>query len=107
MTAFLINEMLPPATAQSLRRLRHDAQHLSEVGLTATGDDVVEEATRSEGRALVTDYADWADEADLVLVFVRGRTLPSGGAMAEALALLLDRWSGANAEPYIGAHWPI
>lgn len=80
---------------------------MSEVGLTATADDVVAEAARSGCRALVTEnVADFADEADLVLVFVRGRSRPSGGAMAEALALLLDRWSSANPDPYIGAHWP-
>lgn len=107
MTAFLIDEMLPPAAAPALRRLGHDALHVSEVGLTATADRLVAAAARSDGRALVTEnVADSASETDLVLLFVLKRTLASGGAMADSLALLLDRWSKANPDPYLGAHWP-
>lgn len=106
MTAFLIDEMLPPTTAEVPRRLGHDAFHVSEVGLIATPDDVVAQAARTERRALVTEnVADFAHEADLVL-FVLKRSLPSGGAMPEALALLLDRWSRTNPVPYVGPHWP-
>ena len=28
------------------------------------------------------------------------------GAQAQALARCLNRWSQANPDPYIGAHWP-
>lgn len=107
MTAFLIDEKLPPAAAETLQRWGHDAVHVSQVGLMATADHLVAETDRSERRTLVTEnVVDFAHEADLVLVFVLNRSLPSGGARAEALALLLDRWSSANAEPYVGAHWP-
>ena len=52
MTSFLIDEMLPPATARMLRADGHDAVHVAEVGLAATADLYVAEFARSEGAAL-------------------------------------------------------
>ena len=107
MTAFLIDAMLPAATARMLQADDHDAVHVSEVGLAATQDHVIAEFARSEGRALVTEnVADFAHERDLILVFVLKRSLPQGSAMAAALARVLDAWSRDNPEPYVGAHWP-
>ena len=43
---------------------------------------------------------------ELVLVFVLNKNLPAGGGQAKGLAVLLDRWTIANPEPYQGHHWP-
>jgi Domain of unknown function (DUF5615) len=107
-TAFLIDEMFPPATAVLLReRYGHDAVHVGEVGLHGADDSQVAAAGRAEGRAVVTEnVADYATERDLVLVFVLKRNLPSGGAQAAGLAKALDRWARDQPDPYVGAHWP-
>jgi len=108
-TAFLIDEMFPPAAAAGVLRdpYGHDAVHVTEVGLQATEDVHVAAFARADGRVLVTEnVADFAAERDVVLVFVLKRQLPSGGAQAAALAKLLDGWSRDNPEPYLGPHWP-
>jgi Domain of unknown function (DUF5615) len=107
-TAFLIDEMFPPATAAILRDAhRRDAIHVSEAGLQATADAQVAAFARAEGRAIVTEnVADYAAERDVILIFVLKRNLPAGGAQAPTLARCLDNWSRANPEPYIGPHWP-
>ncbi len=104
---FLIDEMMPPAAASLLRDRGHDVVHVAEVGLIATDDALVAAAARAERRALVTEnVVDFVAEQDVVLVFVLKRSLPSGKRLAPALAELLDRWAGANPEPYVGSHWP-
>jgi hypothetical protein len=107
-TAFLLDEMFPPAAAQILRdKYGHDALHVGEAGLLATADAQVAAVGRAEGRAVVTEnVADYAAERDVTLVFVLKRNLPPGGAQAPALAAILDRWSKDHPEPYLGAHWP-
>lgn len=108
MTAFLIDEMFPPATAVILRdTYRRDAIHVSEAGLLATADTQVAAFARAEGRAIVTEnVADYAAEREVILIFVLKRNLPARGAQAPALAKYLDNWSRANPDPYIGPHWP-
>lgn len=108
MTAFLIDEMFPPAAAALLReKYGHDAVHVSEVGLQAADDSVVAATGRAEGRAVVTEnVADYATERDLVLVFVLKKNLPPGGGQAVALAQALDRWAQDRPDPYLGPHWP-
>lgn len=108
MTAFLIDEMLPPATAALLRETyRNDAVHVFDVGLRAADDAQVAAFARAEGRAIVTEnVADFAAERDVVLVFVLKKNLPAGGGQASALAKILDNWATANPKPYIGPHWP-
>jgi hypothetical protein len=107
-TAFLIDEMFPPAVARLLReKYGHDAVHVSEVGLQAADDAHVAAAGRAEGRAVVTEnVADYAAERDLVLVFVLKKNLPQGGAQAAALAKALDHWAHDQPDPYLGPHWP-
>jgi hypothetical protein len=107
-TAFLIDEMFPPATAVLLRAdYRQDAVHVSEIGLQATEDAQVASTARAQGRAVVTEnVADYAGERDVVLVFVLKRNLPSGGKLAPTLARILDSWARNNPEPYLGPHWP-
>jgi hypothetical protein len=105
---FLIDEMFPPAVAALLRdRHRHDAVHVTEVGLAATDDPQVAAAARTRDRVLVTEnVVHFAGEHDVVLVFVHKRDLPVGRAQAPALAELLDRWAAGHAAPYRGPHWP-
>lgn len=105
---FLIDEMFPPGAAALLRRkFDHDAVHVGEVGLSGIDDSAVAAVARSERRSLVTEnVADFPAEDDLVLVCVLKRTLPAGGAQANALAKLLDHWAGQNQRPYRGQHWP-
>ncbi len=107
MSAFLIDEMFPPAVARCLREeFAHDAAHVFEVGLGAVEDAEVAAAARSEGRAVVTEnVVDFAYERDVVLIFVLKRNLPPGGAQVKALATMLDHWARVNPRPYLGPHW--
>ena len=108
MSAFLIDEMFPIATAVLLRdTYGHDAVHVAEAGLRAAADAHVAAVARGEGRAVVTEnVVDFAAERDVVLVFVLKRNLPSGGGQAAALAKVLDRWAQEHPDPYLGPHWP-
>lgn len=108
MTAFLVDEMFPTATAVLLRdTYRHDAVHVAEAGLRAAGDAQVAAVARAEGRAVVTEnVADFAAERDVVLVFLLKKKLPAGGGQAAALAKILDRWAQDHPAPYLGPHWP-
>jgi hypothetical protein len=107
-TAFLIDEMFPIATALLLRDTHgHDAVHVAEAGLRAAEDGQVAAVARGQGRAIVTEnVADFAAERDVVLVFVLKRNLPAGGGQAAALAKALDRWAHDHPDPYLGPHWP-
>lgn len=108
MTAFLVDDMFPPAAAVLLReKYGHDAVHVSEIGLQSAEDAQVAAAARAEGRAVVTENAaDFAAERDVVLVFVLKRNLPVGGGQAAALAAFLNRWAHDHPDPYLGPHWP-
>lgn len=108
MTAFLVDEMFPAATAVLLRdTYGHDAVHVAEVGLRGADDAQVAAAARAQGRAVVTEnVADFAAERDTVLVFVLKKNLPAGGGQAAALAKVLDRWAHDHPDPYLGPHWP-
>jgi Domain of unknown function (DUF5615) len=108
-TAFLIDEMFPPAAAELLRdNYRRDAVHVCEIGLLATEDAQVAATARAQGRAVVMENAaDFAGERDVILIFILKRKLPAGRAQAAALAKALDGWATANPDPYLGPHWPI
>ena len=108
MSAFLIDEMFPIATAALLRdTYGHDAVHVAEAGLLAAEDAQVAAVARGEGRAVVTEnVADFAAERDVVLVFVLKKNLPAGGGQAAALAKVLHRWAQQYPDPYLGPHWP-
>jgi hypothetical protein len=107
-TAFLIDEMFPIATALLLRDTHgHDAVHVAEAGRRAAEHGQVAAVARGQGRAIVTEnVADFAAERDVVLVFVLKRNLPAGGGQAAALAKALDRWAHDHPDPYLGPHWP-
>jgi uncharacterized protein DUF5615 len=108
MSAFLIDEMFPSATALILRETYgHDAVHVAEIGLRGAEDAQVAAAARAERRAVVTEnVADFAAERDIALAFVLKRKLPAGGGQAAALAKILDRWAQDHPAPYLGHHWP-
>jgi hypothetical protein len=107
-TAFLIDEMFPPAAAVILHeKYRRDAVHVCEVGLQAADDSHVAAAGRPEGRAVVTEnVADYAAERDLILVFILKGNLPPAGGQAPALAKARDRSAHYHLEPYLGPNWP-
>ncbi len=108
MTAFLVNEMFPPAVAELLRdAYGHDAVHVTEIGLSSAEDVQGAAVARADGRAVVTEnVADFSPERDVVLVFVWKKNLPVGGGQAAALAKVLDRWTHDYPDPYLGSHWP-
>jgi Domain of unknown function (DUF5615) len=107
MTAFLLDEMFPTATAVMLRETYgHHAAHVAEIGLRGAEDAHVAATARAEYRPVVTEnVADFAAERDIALVFVL-KNLPAGGGQAAALAKILDRWAQDHPEPYLGHHWP-
>jgi Domain of unknown function (DUF5615) len=107
-TAFLVDEMFPAATAVILRdTYGHDAVHVTDAGLGAAENSDVAALARAQGRAVVTgNVADFAAERDVVLVFVLKKNLPAGGGQAAALAKTLDRWTQDCPEPYLGPHRP-
>jgi hypothetical protein len=107
-TAFLVDEMFPSAVAGLLRdTYRHDAVHVTEIGLRAAEDAQVAAVARADGRAMVTEnVADFFAERDVVLVFVLKKNLPAGSDQAAALAKVLDRWTHDYPDPYLGPHWP-
>jgi Domain of unknown function (DUF5615) len=107
-TAFLVDEMFPTATAVLLRdTYDHNAVHVAEVGLRTADDAQVAAVARAEGRAVVTEnVADFAAERDVMLVLVLKKNLPAGGGQAAALAKILDSWAQDHPRPYLGPHWP-
>lgn len=113
---WLLDEMLPKATTEALELLGHDAVSVVDVELGGTDDGAVFEFAVSEQRIVVTEnFADYAtllqhrqqrEEPCVPVVFVRKAAFPSRGALPSPLAKHLDRWAGANPEPYEGFHWP-
>jgi predicted nuclease of predicted toxin-antitoxin system len=105
---FLLDEMFPARTAQLLRHGDdHTADHVAEVGLAGATDEEVAAHARAHDAAIVTEnVADFAPMEELIVVFVRKRHLPAGGAQAAALAALLRRWAEEHPRPYLGHHWP-
>ena len=113
---WLLDEMLPPAAADRLRELGHDALSVRQTNLCGAPDDEVFGQAVAEGRLAVTEnFSDYAlilerrlsrGEACVPLVFVRKADFPKRGALAAHLAARLHHWSIQHPEPYLGAHWP-
>ncbi len=109
---WLLDEMLPPALAEQLGQLGHDAVTARSAGLAGQADQDVYERAVDDDRVIVTenfgDFARLAEDrlatgkACISVVFVRK---PVGGGLGD-LASRLDRWALANPEPYPGIHWP-
>lgn len=108
--------MLPPAIADHLNRLGHDAVGVTAAGLAGADDTLVYVAAVEQNRVMVTEnFADFSvivtrrlasDEPCVPVVFVRKKDFPPGGALANQLADQLRRWAIDNPEPYPGPHWP-
>lgn len=108
--------MLPPATADELDRLGHDAVSVLRIEMGAADDGTAFEHSVTERRVVVTEnFADFAalltdrqnrGEPSTPVVFVRRDSLPSRGALASRVARKLDDWARANPEPFVGLYWP-
>lgn len=113
---WLIDEMLPPATAGELDALGHDALSVAEAGLAGAPDEGVYAEALAQGRVVVTENSSdfvaivaqrLADEQPCMpVVLVRKADHPHGGALAHHLARHLHRWATHNPDPYPGPHWP-
>ncbi len=113
---WLIDEMLPPATAAELTEFGHEAVSVAQAGLAGSEDATVYESAVEQRRVIVTEnFADFAKiTSDRIaagapcvpVVFVQKLRHPRGSALAPALARHLHRWSVANPNPYHGVHWP-
>lgn len=108
--------MLPPAAADELARLGHDAVSVLRMGMEAAEDSEVFERAVTDGRVIVTEnFADFAallagrqnrNEPSVPIVFVRRDHLPRRGALPGHLARKLHEWAVANPEPFVGLYWP-
>ena len=113
---WLIDEMLPVATATKLRDKGHDAVSVTDLAMRGATDTEVFDRAVDEDRIVVTEnFADFAalveqrqrnNEPCATVVFVRKSSFPSRGALANHLANHLDRWATTNPDPYEGLHWP-
>lgn len=113
---WLIDEMLPPTTADELDRRRHDAVTAVAAGLAGAGDAAVFQRAIDDDRVVVTEnFADFAslveqsaagDVVGVPVVFVRKSAFPAGSGLAFHLAEHLDAWAQAHPDPYRGLHWP-
>jgi hypothetical protein len=113
---WLIDEMLPPALAEALASMGHDAVAVADLQMQGASDEEVLDRAVTEGRTIVTE--NFADFATLVgrrqandlpctpVVLVRKSSFPAGGALPAHLAEHLDQWATANPDPYEGLHWP-
>lgn len=113
---WLLDAMLPPAPADELDRLGHDAVSVLHREMSTAEDSHVFERAVTEGRIIVTEnFADYAtllagrqnrNEPSVPIVFVRRDSLPRRGALAGHLARKLHEWAKANPEPFVGLYWP-
>lgn len=113
---WLLDAMLPPAVADELARLGHDAASVLRMEMGAADDAKVFERAVTDSRLIVTEnFADFAalladrqnrGERSVPVVFVRRDNFPRRGALAVHLARRLDEWARANPEPFVGLYWP-
>ena len=95
---WLLDAMLPPAAADELERLGHDAVSVLRMEMGAADDAKVFERAVTDGRVIVTEnFADFAalladrqnrGEPSTPIVFVRRDSLPRRGILAGHLAFL-------------------
>jgi len=113
---WLIDEMLPPSTAEELNALGHDAISVATAGLAGTDDEWVYAEALKQSRVVVTEnFSDFAaiaaqrlanDDPCVPVVLVRKSDHPRGGALPHHLARHLHQWASENPNPYPGPHWP-
>ena len=113
---WLIDEMLPPTTADELERRGHDAIAAVAAGLSGAGDSEVLRRAVDDDQVVVTEnFADFAalleqaasrDETAAAVVFVRKSSFAAGPGLAFHLAEHLHAWAEDHPDPYRGLHWP-
>lgn len=113
---WLIDEMLPPTTADELTQRGHDAIAAVAAGLAGSDDADVFQRAVDDDRVVVTEnFADFAalleqaasrDEGVAPVVFVRESSFPAGPGLAFHLAEHLHAWAEDHPDPYRGLHWP-
>ena len=86
----LLDANLSPEIARLLKEAKHDAIHVSEIGLLSTPDPEIMEATTQEGRILLTADADFG-----ALLALGSRATPSA---RRAPALRRPPWPHEQAE---------
>jgi hypothetical protein len=102
---FLLDAMLPPATADRLNAAGHDAATPTRFGPHNLPDAVLVRIAAAEERVLVTENAsDFAHVTSCAILFVRKSWWPAEG-LASSLAGALGRWAGAHPDPGTWPHW--
>jgi len=102
---FLIDSMLPPLVAELLRTAGHDAVTPTQLGAHNLSDEVLVELAAGDYRVIVTENArDFAAVVSCPVLLVRKSWWPST-SLAKNLAVAVQRWVTANAEPGPWAHW--
>ena len=115
---WVIDEMLPPAIAELLNDLGHDAVWVdTAAGRGSSDGDLLDRAVADDRCMITENFADFAllfDERSsrgdscVPVIFVRKTTSGrgGGGGLASRVADHLHRWAEQNPEPYVGLHWP-
>jgi predicted nuclease of predicted toxin-antitoxin system len=102
---FLIDSMLPPATAELLAAAGHDAKTPAQLGAHNLPDDTLIALAATDHRVIVTGNAsDFDAVMGCPVLLVRKARWPQG-SLASKLADALDRWAGVNEQPGDWAHW--
>jgi predicted nuclease of predicted toxin-antitoxin system len=101
---FLIDSMLPPRVVELLGQHGHDATTPAQLGAHNLPDDVLV-ALAADDRVIVTENAsDFAAITAGPVLLVRKTWWPAS-SLAQMLAVALDRWAKASAEPGGWSHW--
>jgi hypothetical protein len=102
---FLIDSMLPPATAELLAAAGHDARTPAQLGAHNLPDDTLIALAAADHRVIVTENAsDFAAVMECPVLLVRESWWPHE-SLASRLAEALDRWASVNEQPGDWAHW--
>jgi predicted nuclease of predicted toxin-antitoxin system len=102
---FLIDSMLPPATAAQLAALGHAGTTPAGLGAHNLPGDVLVTLATAEDRVIVTENAsDFAAVTACPVPLVLKTWWPSR-SLTTSVASALDRWAKTNPQPGNWAHW--
>lgn len=101
---FLVDSMLPPAAAERLRSLGHDALTPADLGAHNLPDDELIRIAAVEHRVIITENASDFARASGPVLLVRKSWWPAP-ALADRLDSAADRWALREPEPGPWAHW--